>query len=290
MKDLTPLFCSVDDFCKEFEPQWGSKLLEAGVICRKRKRSLSLSEVMTILIAFHQVRFRDFKHFYLFLLQFCRKDFPGLPSYSRFIQWVPSVLVPLCAYLESRKGDCTGIQFIDSTAVSVCKNKRIQRNKVFKGLAQLGKNTMGYFYGFKLHLIVNDLGELLSFKVTPGNFDDRSVLLGLTAGLQGKLFGDKGYISAKKFKELFQAGLKLITPIRSNMKNRILPLEEKLLLRKRSIVETINDQLKNISQIEHTRHRSQWNFMVNLVCGLIAYTHQPKKPSISLKNVFPLSA
>ncbi len=144
---------------------------------------------------------------------------------------------------------------------------------------------MGWFFGFKLHLVVNDQGELLAFCVTPGNTDDRKPVPEMVKELFGKLFGDKGYISQELFEQLFEQGLQLITHIRKNMKNKLVPIVDKLLLRKRAIIETINDQLKNISQIEHTRHRSVTNCMVNLLAGLAAYTHQDKKPSIDLSNL-----
>ena len=278
--DVTTLYSNVDDFCQSFEPQWKRSLIEDRHRARNRNCSLSLSEVMTILIWFHSSRYRDFKHFYLYLLQYHRKEFPKLLSYNRFVELMPWALAGLCGYLNTRKGECTGIQFVDSTAIIVCNNKRIFNHRVFDGFAKRGKNTMGWFFGFKLHIIVNDVGELLAFKLTTGNTDDREPLQELSKGLLGKLFGDKGYISKVLFETLFAKGLQLITPIRANMKNKLMPFIDKLLLRKRSIVETINDQLKNISQIQHTRHRSKWNFMVNLVSGLIAYTHQSKKPCI----------
>lgn len=197
---------------------------------------------------------------------------------------MPSVLIPLCVYLQQRKGQATGLAFIDATSLAVCHNRRIYSHKVFKKIAKRGKTSMGWFYGFKLHLIINERGELLAFRLTPGNVDDRRPVPELTRGLTGKLFGDKGYLSKRLFQTLFEEGLQLITPIRKNMHNRLLPLFDKLLLRKRALIETVNDQLKNISQIEHTRHRSVANFMVNLVAGLIAYTHQPLKPSLNLTN------
>jgi hypothetical protein len=277
---ITDLFCSIDDFCQGFEPQWYKTLIEGGEKLRKRPSSLALSEIMTLVVLFHQARFRDFKHFYFFMLGYHKKEFPGLVSYNRFVELMPSALVALCAYLNSRKGSCTGIQFVDSTSIIVCKNKRIFNHKVFDGVAKRGKNTMGYFFGFKLHIIVNDIGELLAFKLTTANTDDRKPLQELSEGLLGKLFGDKGYIKKILFETLFARGLQLITPLRAKMKNKPMLWLDKLLLRKRSIIETINDQLKNISQIEHTRHRSVLNFMVNLVAGLIAYTHQPKKPTV----------
>jgi transposase len=153
----------------------------------------------------------------------------------------------------------------------VCKNPRIHHHKTFAGLARRGKTSTGWFYGFKLHLIVNDRGELLDFVLTPGNVDDRTPVPRLARGLFGKLFGDKGYLSKALRDELWRMfKVQLITGIRANMKNTLLPLLDKLLLRRRVIVETIVDQLKNISQIEHSRHRSPVNFVVNVLCGLIA--------------------
>ena len=249
-----------------------------------RAGRLTSSKVMTILIAFHRSDFRTFKHFYLMLMDQHRAEFPDLVSYQRFVELMPSVLGLLCAYLQSRFGSCTGIGFVNSTALAVCGNKRIRRNRVFRGVAKMGKTTMGWFFGFKLHLAINECGELLAVQLTPGNVDDRQPVPHLTRRLFGKLFGDKGYISAELFAELWDRGLQLITHIRHNMTNRLMPLVDKILLRKRSLIETVNNQLKNISQIEHTRHRSPTNFLVNLVAGLIQYTHQSKKPSLRLKT------
>ena len=144
---------------------------------------------------------------------------------------------------------------------------------------------MGWFFGFKLHIVINDKGELIAFKMTPANTDDRVPVDEMTQGLKGKLFGDRGYISQTLFNALYQQGLQLVTKIKKNMKNKLMPLIDKLLLRKRAIVETVFDQLKNISQIEHSRHRSINNFMVNLVGALAAYILQPKKPSLNLQPV-----
>jgi hypothetical protein len=188
----------------------------------------------------------------------------------------------LFAYLLQRRGGITGIAFIDSTSLDVCHPKRIQRNKVFKGIAKRGKTTAGWFYGFKLHLMIDEKGEILAFQLTPGNVADVSVAETLSKGISGKLFGDKAYISAKLAKKLLNQGLELFTTLRLNMKQKLMGLTDKALLRKRAIIETVNDQLKNISQIEHTHHRSATNFLINLLAGISAYTHQPKKPSINL--------
>ena len=285
---LVETFCDVDDFCQNFEPRWKKIQLSSGMLQRNRTGNLSLSEIMTIMIHFHQSGYRTFKDYYeKHVRKYLSVDFPGLVSYNRFVRLMARSFVPLVFYLLSKKGACTGISFVDSTPIRVCKNKRIERHRVFSGIAARGKSTMGYFYGFKLHLVVNDRGEILSFQLTPGNTDDRKPLPVLFEGLFGKVFADKGYISKDLFVDFFEQEIQLITGIRKNMKNRLMPLMDKILLRKRSIIETINDQLKNISQIEHSRHRSFTNFLVNLIAGLVAYALQPKKPSLKMNNMLP---
>lgn len=282
---LLHLFCDVDDFCQSFIPDWECQLLASGERQRRRQSKLSVSEMMTILIHFHQSHYRDFKAFYnTHVRRHLHKEFPNLLSYSRFVHLIPGVLLPLCVYLKSRYDQSTGISYIDSTKIQVCHHKRIRKNRVFQGVAAIGKSTMGWFYGFKLHLVVNDRGGILGVKFTQANVDDRVPVPKLTEALTGKLFGDKGYISKNLGHQLLDRGLELITSIRKNMKPQLMTLVDKLLLRKRSIIETINDQLKNISQLEHSRHRSQNHFMVNLLCALIAYTHQDKKPAITIRR------
>jgi len=289
---LLELFCHVHDFCRDFQPRWQADLLAQRVQQRQRERSLSLSEIMTILILFHQSHYRDFKAFYTqHVLVHLRSEFHGLVSYTRFVEFIPSVLIPLCAYLRYCRGTCTGTSFVDSTDLTVCHNRRIAQHKVFQGLAERGKTSTGWFFGFKVHFVFNDRGELLDCTLTAGNVDDRKPVPQLVKRLFGKLMGDKGYISRKlqdELRETFQ--VQLITKLKRNMKNQLMPLGDRLLLRKRAIVETIIDQLKNISQIEHTRHRSLANFLVNLLCGLIAYCHQPKKPSLHLDDLPALPA
>lgn len=248
-----------------------------------KKTKLHPSEIMTIVIEFHRSNYRTFKHFYKnHVLKNLTWAFRHLVSYNRFVELKPSILIPLSFYLQTRKGNNTGIAFIDSTSIAVCNNKRIHSNRVFKEIAERGKNSMGWFYGFKLHLIINDKGELLSFKITPANVDDREPVPDMSKNVLGKLFGDRGYISKKLCELLFGNGVQLITKIKKNMVNKLMPFMDKILLRKRALIETVNDQLKNISQIEHTRHRSVVNFMVNCIAALVAYTHQEKKPSLNI--------
>jgi transposase len=286
MDSLLELFVSVDDFCQVFLPFWERKLLQAGSKKRRRAGQLSVSEIMTIIIHFHQSHYRDFKAYYTeHVCQALRTEFPHLVSYERFVILMPSVLGPLSAYLKSLYGRCQGISFLDSTALLVCDNHRIHNHKVFASLAQRGKGSMGWFYGFKLHLVINECGELLACQITPGNVDDREPVPALCKRLFGKLIADRGYISQPLFEQLLSTfGVQLITKLRKNMKNRLLPWMDKLLLRKRALIESVVDQLKNISQIEHTRHRSPTNCFLNIIAGLIAYCHQPKKPSL---NLFP---
>lgn len=281
--DIIALFCNVDDFCLAFEPEFNKRLLEDGTRKRIRKSKLRLSEVMTIIIWFHRSAYRTFKDYYTKeVIPHLSWAFPNLVSYNRFVELKSGTLLPLCYYLQTRKDICTGTSFIDSMPIAVCHNRRINSHKVFSHVAERGKNSMGWFYGFKTHLIVNDQGGILSFHFTVGNVDDREPVPRMAKGLFGKLFGDRGYISQKLFKLLFEDGVQLVTKIKKNMKNRFMPLYDKLMLRKRAIIETIHDQLKNISQIEHTRHRSPANFLVNILAAVIAYTFNEKKPSLRI--------
>ena len=280
--DILTLFCDIDDFCLLFEPLWRQRLLETRQ--RNRPSSLCLSEVMTIIVLFHSSSYRNFKAYYTEqVLKQYLWAFPRLTSYGRFVELMPSALVPLCGYLHSRKGRCSGISFVDSTSLKVCHNRRIHSHKVFEGCARRGKTSVDWFFGFKLHLVINDCGELLSLRLTPGNTDDRRPVPELVKGLFGKLFGDKGYISQPLFEALYDKGVQLLTKLKRGMRNRLIPLFDKIMLRKRAIIESVVDQLKNISQIEHSRHRSVANCFVNLVAGLIAYTWREKMPSLNIR-------
>lgn len=282
---VTKLFCDIDDFCKVFLSSMKKSMFPQKKRIRHRKFKMSESEVMTLLILFHQSGYRNFKQFYTgYVPALLGKDFPNRVSYNRFIELSQSVLIPLCAYLHTRRVSSKGIAFVDSTPLRVCHNKRISRHKTFRGTAQRGKTSMGWFYGFKLHLIIDDEGNLISFFVSPGNLDDRKGLKKMIRFIKGKLFGDKGYISKALRDELWESSIELITNVRRNMKKIHIEETDKILLRKRSLIETVNDQLKNISQIEHSRHRSVVGFMVNLLCALIAYTLQPKKPSLNIRE------
>ena len=290
--DILTVFCEIDDFCCQFEPRFQQMLIGDGIRQRNKSGAMTLSEVMTILVLFHLSGFRNLKTFYCgFVSRYLKAEFPHLSSYSRFVERQRDALIPLWCYLYWRRANCTGISFIDSTSLKVCQNLRIPRHQVFKGSAGRGQNSVGWFYGFKLHLLINDRGELVAAYVTAGNTDDRQPVQGMVKSarrLFGKLFGDKGYISKALATSLDRQGVQLVTGIKKNMKNKLVNLYDKIMLRKRALIETVNDQLKNISQIEHSRHRSLWNFLGNVAAGLIAYSFQEKKPSLKLDETLQL--
>src|SRR5205085_2882316 len=233
LMDILPTFCDIDDFCLLFEPLWRKRLLADGLRQRQRATTLCLSEVMTIIVLFHSSGYRNFKAFYTqHVLKYLGEAFPKVVSYNRFVELMPSALVPLCAYLQTRKGTCSGISFIDSTSLKVCHNRRIHSHQVFAGCARRGKTSVDWFYGFKLHLVTNDCGDLLALRFTPGNVDDRRPVPELVKDLFGKLFGDKGYVSQPLFETLYDEGVQLVTKLKTRMKNRLMLIFDKIMLRK----------------------------------------------------------
>lgn len=280
-KDITGLFCWVDDFYISINKE--KRKIQDKNNSRKPTRVTSLtdSEIMTIMLMFQQSPCKNFKYFYNSYLQLYKPEFPKMPTYERFVALMPRVLYLLVILLCCILRRDSKVAYIDSTSLNVCHPKRITRNKVFKGLATIGKTTKGWFFGFKLHIIIDDKGNLMSAKLTKGNVDDRSVVPQMTADMHGFLFADKGYISRELFLRLLARGLKLITGIKHNMKNILMTFEEKILLRKRSLVETVFDYLKNKLMLEHSRHRSFVNMLVHIVSTLIVYQIKPTKPSLS---------
>lgn len=283
------IFIDIDDFVRDLDQMaLKTSLLGDGVKRRNRKSKLSLSEKMTIYVCFHLSGYTNFKRYYHELVCKHWHDlFPDLVCYERFNQTQNRLFVPLVMYLNSRKkGSCTGISFVDSTTLNVCHIKREKQHKVFKGFARKSKSTMGWFYGFKLHLIINDRGEILSFCFSMANVDDRNqkVLHVMTKEVFGKLFGDRGYISQKLAEYLWNDGVELIYKRRKNMKKMNLSDTDKILLRKRALIETVNDELKNICCLQHTRHRSLQGFLNNAISALIAYQTFDKKPSIKINH------
>ena len=285
-KDITRLFCLVDDFLKALEEERKKKQIENEKKLRKPTRTPGLTEreIATIVLMFQESPCHNFKCFYKSDLQQYKPEFPKMPSYERFVALMPRILYFLtllfCCTLRKR----SKIAYIDSTSLNVCHPNRIYRNKVLKGITKRGKTTKGWFFGFKLHIIIDNKGNLMNAKLTKGNVDDRSVVPQMTANMKGFLFADKWYISKDLFLRLMARGLKIITGIKRTMKNILMSFEEKVLLRKRSLVETVFDYLKNKFMLEHSRHRSFTNMLVHTVSTLTVYQLKSTKPSISLRR------
>ena len=214
--------------------------------------------------------------------------FPKCVSYNRFVESEKSVLLPLTIFIKNvLRGTCTGISFVDSTPLRVCRNQRILIHKTFEGPAERGKRSMGWFFGFKLHLIINDRGEILNFMFTPGNVDEREPLKQgrLLKDIKGKLCADKGYIGQALLENLSLNGVHLVTKAKNNKRNRLMSMAERILIRKRALIETVNDELENIEQIEHSRHRSVNDFVANALSAIAAYCFFEKKPAIDIDPI-----
>lgn len=277
MDNLVELYCHIDDYCKAYTAEQQRKMLSLKRTGSKRTRNkpckISLAEIITLLVLFHQIRYREFKAFYYgYVCQWLKPAFPTLPSYSRMVELMEKVLPAMCDYLQHlMQGNCTGISYIDSTSIAVCDNHRINRHSVFADTAERGKTSMGWFFGFKLHAIINHQGELVNVSVSKGNLDDRKPVKKLCDGnVFGKLFGDKGYVD-KTLSAWLEDNLnvQMITRVRKNMKSKDIAAIDKRLLKRRALIETVFDELKHICQIEHSRHRSHIGFMSNLIAGLI---------------------
>ena len=286
---ILTLFCEIDDFFLAYEKCKAKHCLPKTTPPETRgcPRKLHHSEVMTLLIAFHQSGYRTFKHFYeRHVCLYWHAEFPNLVSYSRFVQLKKEILTLLTLYLHAHFGECSGISFVDSTRLRVCENKRISSHRVFLAHAGRSKTSMGWFYGFKLHLIINEKGDLLGVELTPGNTDDRQPLWALSSErLFGNLYGDKGYISEDLREFLNDQGINFCYKVRKNMKPLRLSISDEVLLKKRTIVESVIKELKTQTQVEHSRHRSFVNFRVNVVSALIAYQRLETKPSVNLSEL-----
>ena len=283
---ITEIFCIIDEFDKNLDDELkkNQRLTNQngnGKRYRNRKGRLSEREVMTILICYHFGTYRNFKEYYQNCIRGCfHKEFPQAVSYNRFVELMPRVFCKMMLFMKLYAfGKCTGITFVDSTMIPVCHNVRRYFNKVFSGLAKNGKGTMGWCHGFKLHLLCNDSGEVITFCLTGANVDDRDsrVWNVFTKVLYGKVFADRGYIKQELFESLFSQGIQLVHGLKAKMKNKLMPMWDKIMLRKRYIIECINELLKNKANLVHSRHRLIHNFIMNLCSALTAYCFFDKK-------------
>jgi len=275
--DFTELFYFVDDFCEAFEHWWHKQLVDSGLVKRNRKCRVHLSEITTIVIAYHQAGMKCFKSYYKYLVVHHSRDF-NLVCYDRFVALIKRAFPVIAALMYVLLGKATEIHFVDSTPYKVSHICRRYSHKVFSGLAATAKTSTGWFHGLKLHFIFNGQGEIIKLAITPGNVDDRKGLKQLVKGLVGKIFGDRGYIGTEFFKDLFAGGLRLVTRLRKNMKNILMEFNDRACLSKRMVVETIFSSIKSCGTFEHSRHRNVINAFCHILSGLIAYQLRPIKP------------
>jgi len=285
-KCITTLYSLVDDFCKIYQ-EWEKQKLIPSEKQRERQGNLGLSELMTIVLFFYLSSYKDFKNYYLQYFYGDRKNLFKLPTYSRIIQLWPRIITPLTILLHCLTGEHTGTYFIDSTKLQICHNKRTGSNKVFAHKAKMGKSSYGWFMGFKLHLIINNRGQVMAIKITQGNKSDMSVVEQLSKDLTGKMFGDKGYISKKLFENLYNRGLKIITGIRKDMKNHLFEMEEKIMLKKRSLIEAVFNILKNTMGLEHSRSRSPLNYLIHILACIASYAITKISPKTASQLISP---
>ena len=285
---LIEIFVTVDDFCHALD-QWLVEHPDSEFIKPRFEGIMHLSEILTIIIFYHYSGYKCFQYYYeqqvqLELLTY----FPRQVSYKRFLQLISKAVPHLYVFAkwQTLQAQPTNIYFIDSKKLPVCHNRRIHNHKVFQGLAERGRTSTGWFYGLKVHVVINNLGQIMNFQFTSGNVADANaeVLQHVLLKLQGNCYGDKGYLS-KIFGELYQQGLKLITKIRKNMKNKLMPLEEKYQLFKRGVIESVFDILMTVFDLEHTRHRSPQNAMAHMLGALAAYSFMDQKPAVLMPKL-----
>lgn len=288
---LIEIFIKADDLCKEIESEVFSKVLEDKTIYggyQKPCCKMSESEIMTLLIYYHYSGYKCFEYFYCqFVANELSSYFPKLLSYNRFTEVLFCVSLPLFIFAKvlCSLSLQTGISFIDSKKIVVCHNRRIHQHKVFKGRAARGKSSTGWFYGFKVHLVINEKGEILDFDLTPGNVADNnhSLLKRILGKVKGLCFGDKDYSTAL-WKDFFQQGLKIITKSKSKAKAKLMLLNERYMLLKRPLIDSVNDIFTSVFDLEHSRHRNPDNALTHMISAICAYCFYPEKPSVNFPN------
>ena len=279
------IFIEMDDFVSTCEKFVGCKLIGSPSPHAVNEPGITVSEMMCIELMYHLSGYKCFQYYYQQVVEkgSLRSYFPKAPCYNRFVQLKSRILPLMIFYLQCcRLGWHCGLYYADSTSIAVCRNRRIQSHKIFFGKAMRGKTSTGWFYGCKLFLVVNAFGEIIKVMFTGAYIADNDIqqMMKLFDKLQGWAFADKGFINQSALEQLLQKGLQLITGIRTNMKNRLMNFTQKLLLKKRGIIESIHDILKSVCYIEHTRHRSPINAVLNIFTGICAYTFLERLPSI----------
>lgn len=281
---ITEIFFDFDEYLKEKFPNADAEF------SMTIQSSLSLSEMASIEIGYHHSPYKCFKAYYKErILGELKNCFPQAITYERFVVLKPRLRFYLEHFLRSKRlSKPTDANYIDSSKLEVCHPMRSLTNKVFKDKAKHGRTIMGRFFGFKFHLIINHIGQIVDVFISTGNVADnnKELLRKITKGFVGLLIGDKGYITSIK-EELADNGVNLLTKVRKNMKPPKYTPKELHYKKHRGLIETTNDLLKNKANIQHTRHRKVINFEVNIWAALIAYTYNDSLPSV--KTFFHIS-
>lgn len=266
-------FCITDDFTQTVEIK---KLVN---VKRLRKHKLAISEIIYIARKFYTSGYQTFKDFYTkFVTVFWRQWFPNLPSYNRFNElmrrYVPAIETQFLQWLMGKLRTESSVAIVDSSKLQICHMLRKKRAKksLLKRSARIGKNLAGFYFGFKLHFLMDMHGQPLNFRVTAANVDDRRALRTMLDGFRGTVVGDKGYLSAQLSKDLAKSGIRLLTRVKSNAK-QILPCtaHDRYLLQSRSFIETVFSKLKLGFNLEHSRHRSISGFMTHIFLCISSY-------------------
>ena len=273
MKNLVEIYCLSDDLVKYFS-KIGKKFSAVG-----RKATLSRQEYITLALLKQEMGIKTNKQLYEFVAEYMRRDFPTLPSYVQFNQGLKNnfgyLILMTILLTQSNKAHKANCYIVDSSPMPICANAHRSSVTIDLGLASSGKNLNGWYYGFKLHIIINDFMEIVAVKFTDASMHDIEVLdEHMVRGLYGWLVGDKGYISKKKSQELFQRGIKLLTRPRKNMKKYPATHKEARLLACRQRVETVFSQLKHRFMLINHYARSLESFFGQALAAIIAYSLQ----------------
>lgn len=286
IKNIEETFYFVDEFCKFFEEWFRKSTISNNHKRRKKRRGvrktwLHLSEIATIVILFHTSGYKCFKEYYSYIRMHHGNDFKNLVCYDRFVSLMKRAFPVLTLMLRALLGKATEVMFLDSTPYVVSKMSRASRHKVFKDMAAISKNSVGWYFGLKLHFLFNIHGEIVNLRVTKANVDDRIGARDLLQELIGKVFGDRGYIGKDFFKSMYESGVHIVTKIKAKMKNILMDIWDKFYLKKRSIVESIFSSIKSCNTFEHSRHRSVQNAFCHILSALISYQLRSDKPSFA---------
>ena len=284
MFDFTYTFCIIDDFFQKFEATYWDFLKHSNKRLRMRSSQLKVSEVVFIAIWYKCSHFNNFKAFFLSLRQNFRHLFRYLPCYQRIVYLINSHQLALHALHFALMKDCHSSHlWIDSTTLPVCKNQRIGRHKSIKAIATRGKSSMGWFFGCKLHLIMNQSGDVVSTALSNGHTADIKMVEQLVKGLKAKLYADRGYISQNLRQSIKEQGVDLITYHRKNMQAVNLSKADTYNLRQRNQIETLFSLLKGKYNLVTSKARSIEGYLAGIYASLCAYQiYHENKPTIQI--------